>query len=182
MKIHLTLIYFVFSLVVFSSCKPNTTIARRSYTYELSDYKINHRKKISQIKVDYISRDSVALNKWIFFLELSKSDTLRNKYMSLQLNDMIVSKNAILNLYGSGFVSLIIGASMDNSNLLYSLPQYISLPIIELPILAYGGYVLYYKIKYSIKAKPLIKSIPELNEIKYIYGLKPKFIKKSSIK
>ena len=179
MKIRLEVICVILLMAMFSSCQLDSSFARRNYTFELSDYKINHRKKIGQIKIEYISKDSVAMNKWIKFLELSKSDTLRNQYVSNQLNMALLGQYTVLNIYLAGLGALPFGIGLDYFNVIEIIPPFTAVSIMMLPTLIYGGYVIHTSLKYSRKVASLSKIIPEINETKYVYPFKRKFIKKS---
>lgn len=160
------------------SCSTSNNVIKYSHTFNLSDYKINHRKKVTEIKIDYLSLDSTSIKNMIGLIDKSKTDSLRNMLMSSYLNNILVGRRFIPNIYGAGLVSLIIGASMEELNLLMTLPQYVTLPIIELPILLYGTYAIYFRIKYNNQIKKLSKNIPEVIGLK-IVSLPVKFTKKS---
>lgn len=164
------------------SCSTSNNVIKYSHTFNLSDYKINHRKKITEIKIEYLSTDSNSIKNMIELIKRSKTDSLRNMYISSNLNNLLVSKNALLNLYGTGIVSLFIGVSMEELNLLMTLPQYVSFPVITLPLSLYYTYVMYHLIKYNKQSKILSKNISEVKELKNIYGFPMKYIKNSNSK
>ncbi len=179
MKIRLEVICLILLMAIVSSCQLDSSFARRNYTFELSDYKINHRKKIGQIKIEYFSKDSIAMNKWLKFLESSKSDTLKNQYVSNQLNLALWGQYVVPNMYLAGLGALPIGIGLDYFNLIEIIPPFTALTIMMLPTLIYGGYVIHTSLKYSRKITSLSKIIPEINETKYVYPLSRQFIKKS---